>query len=123
MIRRRRDHSLLLTDRAVADMAEINAYSMSKWGEATAFKYISDIDAGLERIRRNPDLLIHVPEYHSALRFYRIRQHMLVCDVRDETIYVFAVIHTAMNIHDRLADLEPTFAREVEILHRRLWRS
>ena len=48
---------LLLTQRALRDFAEIESYSIEQRGKRTASRYVSDLEAGLERIRENPELL------------------------------------------------------------------
>lgn len=116
---RKRGCRLFLSDRAVADIAAIKAYSTKEWGKSAAAKYQSDISAGMRNIRHNPELLRAEPTFHAALRFYRVRKHLLVCDVRAKVISVVMVIHASMDIPTRLAELEPTLSREVDILRRR----
>jgi len=36
---------LLLTDRVLEDIAEIEEYSITKWGKKTADKYLDDIES------------------------------------------------------------------------------
>ena len=111
---------ILLTDRALDDIAGIEAYSIAEWGKNTATKYISDIEAALSRLRENPDLLRNQEKLHLALRFYRVNRHFLFCDVQSDTIYVLTVIHASRDIPNYLSELVPTLAQEVELLHRKL---
>lgn len=111
---------LHLTQRALRDIEAIHEYSIERWGKRTADSYVDDIESALERLKENPDLLRPEPEFHSALRFYRVNKHLLVCDVQPESAVVLTVIHSSMDIPSRLAELQPTLAAEVEILHRKL---
>jgi hypothetical protein len=43
-----------------------------------------------------------------------------VCDYSEHAVIVLTVIHTAMDIPDRLAELEPQLLAEAEYLHNRL---
>jgi hypothetical protein len=48
---------------------------------------------------------------------------MLVCDVQPKAIFLLTVIHASRDIPSRLAELAPTLAAEVELLHKQLERS
>lgn len=63
---------LLLTQRALRDFVDIEAYSTEQWGKRTANRYLSDLEAGLERIRENPELLRSEEGFHASLRFYSV---------------------------------------------------
>ncbi len=118
--KRTRGYRLLLTDRAIQDIREIERYSIEQWGKRTATKYISDIEAGLQRINENPELLREVPDFHVWLRFYRINKHVLVSDAQRDAIFMLTLIHGTMDIPSRLSELKPTLAKEVEMLHQKL---
>lgn len=117
---RKRRTRLSLTRRALSDIHGIFEYSTARWGKPTAEKYIDDLEAGLKRIQEHPDLLKPEPDLHDALQFYRVNQHVLVCDVHPKSIVVLTVIHASMDILSRLAELEPILNAEVKILHERL---
>jgi toxin ParE1/3/4 len=112
--------TVVLTERAVADVREIERYSLKEWGRKTADKYLDEIAAALDRIQTNPEILRLEPEFASGLYFYRIKRHFLVCDYHRETVVVVTVIHSSMDLPTRLADLEPRLVAEAEYLHRRL---
>ncbi|MCG8586193.1 MAG: type II toxin-antitoxin system RelE/ParE family toxin [Pirellulales bacterium] len=111
---------LLLAERALRDIAEIETYSISQWGKRTASRYIADIEAALERVRQDPELLRPEEDFHPELAFYRVNKHLLVCDVQDTAIFLLTVIHASRDIPSRLAEMEPMLAAEVELLHAKL---
>lgn len=113
---------LLIAERALRDLAEIEEYSAAQWGKRAAAKYISDIEAALTRVEENPELLRPDEQFHSALSFYRVNKHLLICDVQPKAIFLLAVVHASRDIPSRLAELAPTLAAEVELLHQRLKR-
>ena len=115
-----RTFKLVLTQRALADLVEVLEYSTEQWGKPTAEKYLDDLEAGLERIRQQPDLLQPLPDVHSSLTFYRVNRHLFACDLQPGSIVVLTVIHGSMDIPNRLAELKPTLAAEVELLHGKL---
>jgi len=111
---------LHLTQRALHDFASIRAYSTEQWGRRIAEKYFDEIETGLVRLKGHPDLLRENSDYDSALRFYRVNKHVLVCDVQPNSIVVLTVIHASMDLPSRLSELQPTLAAEVQILHQTL---
>lgn len=113
---------LLIAERALQDIAGIEEYSIIQWGKRTATKYISDIEAALVRMQANPELLRPEEGFHPALSFYRVNKHLLLCDVQPKAIFLLTVIHASRDIPSRLAELAPTLAAEVELLHERLKR-
>ena len=105
-----------LSQRALADVAEIEDYSVRRWGRRTANRYLDDIDAALGRLAENPELLRAEPEIASGLFFYRVRMHVLVCDFDGKTIAVLTVIYTSMDLPARLLELQPQILAESQIL-------
>jgi toxin ParE1/3/4 len=122
-VTRKSKANLLLTQRALSDLAGVLEYSTEQWGKKTAEKYLEDLEAGLERIRQQPDLLQPLPDLHPSLAFYRVNKHLFACDSRVGSIVVLTVIHGSMDIPNRLAELQPTLAAEVELLRDKLRKS
>lgn len=110
---------LLLAERAIDDLADIEAYSIETWGQATADRYIDGVSAAFDLLKASPDLLKPRDDFSGRLLFYRVERHWLVCDRFGETIVVLTVAHGAMDIHARLARLEPTLIQEAELMARR----
>ena len=120
MSKRTAKTKLLLTERALRDIAEIEAYSIGEWGKRAAAKYIADIEAALERLKQKPDLLRPDEDFHPNLFFHRVNKHLLVCDVQTNGIFLLTLIHASRDIPSRLAEMESTLAAEVELLHEKL---
>lgn len=112
--------NLFLTERALRDIAEIERYSISKWGKKAAAKYISDLEAAMCRLQENSSLLRAEEDLHAELRFYRVNKHLLVCDVQQNTIFLLTVIHASRDIPSRLAEMQPSLTLEVDLLHEQL---
>ena len=112
--------NLLLTERALHDIAEIDRYSIEQFGRKAAGKYLSDLEAAFSRLQENPMLLRAEEDLHPELRFYRVNKHLLVCDVQQGTIFLLTVIHASRDIPSRLAEMQPSLASEVELLHQTL---
>ena len=111
---------LALTQRAALDLVEIEDYSIKAWGRRTAAAYIGKFETAFGLLSESPDLLRPVPDFSPHLLFYRVEQHWVIAHRTPKTTYVLAIRHGAMDLHSRLAELEPILAQEIEILSRRL---
>jgi len=111
---------LLLTDRSLNDIASIEQHSIEQWGKRITAKYLAQIENALTLIQSNPDLLWRAEGFHQFLQFYSINQHVLVFDIQVNDIILLTVFHGSMDIRSRLAELQPTLTREVELLHQKL---
>lgn len=114
--------SVELTERALADVREIERYSVEKWGRTTANQYLDDIAAAFDRFIENPEILSLEPNFAPGLYFYRVRKHVLVCDYNEPRVVVLTILHTSMDLPARLAELEPRLIAEVQILRSKLGR-
>ena len=109
-----------LTDTAMSDLQEIYNYSMSKRGESTADDYLEKFDHSLNIIRSNPSILKINKNISSRFRIYFVQKHCLICDMVGDTVVVLTILHTSMNLLERLKKLEPSLEEEVTILSNRL---
>jgi toxin ParE1/3/4 len=111
---------LRLTERAIADLIAIESYSNVQWGKRVTTKYLSDLEARLQLIQSNPELMTGVEGLPKALNCYPAREHVLVFDVQPKSLVLLTVIHGSMDIPSRLGELVPNLAAEVELLHGKL---
>ena len=113
-----------LTHRAVRDIADIESYSIEKFGERVADQYIGKLETGIGRVSDNTELLREESFFHKSLKFYRIEQHLLVCETGIEgKIIILTLLHASMDVPSRLAELEPKLSIEAEMLLKQLYRS
>ena len=108
---------LQLSRRAALDIQHIESYSIEKWGETIAEGYLQSIEDALNLILENPSLLRSRPEISDSLCFYRVRQHFLVCAIFKEIIFVLTVKHGAIDLPNRIAEIEPLLSQEAEMLY------
>jgi toxin ParE1/3/4 len=107
---------LLLTDRALTDIDAIDRYSVERWGRQVADQYLADLDAALGRLADDLSLFKGRHDYTGRLRFYSVREHVLVGDVVGDIVFVLTVWHGSMDFIDRLPKLEPDLLQEAEIM-------
>ena len=115
--------AIQLTDRTLQDLVSITDYSIDVWGKKVAARYMGDFESALQRISDNPGLLRSEPNLHEYLYSYRVKKHLLVCDIQTTAIFVLTVLNASMDIPERLLELEPTLKLEVEMLHQQLAKS
>lgn len=120
MTRGRRNSRIELSRRALRDLVAIEQFSVEEWGRKTTDEYLADIAAALDRLQQNPDLLRIEPDIITGVSFYRVRNHVLVCDYQRDLIIVLTVIHTSMDLRSRLLELEPRLEMESAILRKKL---
>ncbi len=118
--RPRQKTRLLLTDRSLRDLAELERYSQQQWGRKKASLYISQIEISLSLIVTQPDLLQSLDAFPPFLRSYRVNKHVLIFDVQARDLTLLTLFHTSMDLPSRLAEMQPQLVLEVELLHRRL---
>lgn len=106
-----------LSRRALRDIQAIETYSIEKWGEAVADEYLLSTEGALNLLRENPNLLRSKPEVFNSLCFYRVREHFLVCALFDDSVFVLTIKHGAMDLPNRIAELEPLLVQEADMLH------
>jgi plasmid stabilization system protein ParE len=114
--------TLLVTQRAIRDLADIETCSISQWGESAAARYLADIEAAMVRIQKSPQLLRPEEGLHPSLLFYRVNKHLLVCDRTPQAIILLTVMHASRDIPSRLGELEPSLHVEVELLREQFLR-
>lgn len=109
---------LKLSRRALRDIQEIKTYSIEKWGKRVAANYLKNLEDALNLLRENPSLLKGKSEISPSLCFYRVRSHFLVCASFEESIFVLTVKHGAMDLPERVAEIEPQLQKEADLLYR-----
>jgi plasmid stabilization system protein ParE len=116
--------SVHLTDRALRDIAVIEALSIAKFGKRVANQYLTKLEAGIGRVSDNPDLLRGEATFHESLKFYRIERHLLVCETgMTGKIFILTLLHASLDVPSRLTELEPQLSTEIEMFLERFIRS
>ena len=106
-----------LSRRAARDLEEIERYSEEHWGKRVAEDYLDSIENALKRLSEQPGLLRAKPDVSEHFKFYRVRQHLLVCVQIEDRIYVLTIKHGAMDLPQRILELEPQLLIESRLLH------
>jgi hypothetical protein len=62
-------------------------------------------------------LLRDKPQISAHFKFYRVRQHFLICVLIRRRIYVLTIKHASMDLPHRVGELEPQLLLEARLLH------
>ncbi len=107
---------IYLTDRALADLLEVESFSISNWGKAVAAKYMLKFEKAFKLLQANPDFARANPELGTDLLFFRVEKHLLACVRIKEGLAVLTVAHAGRDIENLLNELSPTLKLEVKAL-------
>ena len=58
--------------------------------------------------------------FSNSLKYYRVRNHFLICIEVKNIIFVLTIKHVQMDVITKLVELEPTLLLEVELLLNKL---
>ena len=83
--------------RAKEDLKGIWRYSFNEWGENQADKYLAEIEARIEKLRKNPKLGRPREEVRAGYRSLRINQHIVYYVFTPSVIRIVRVLHARMD--------------------------
>jgi len=114
-----RKTKVFLSERAVADLREIEAYSSEKWGEATAERYLDAFDKFFTLVEAEAGILLAAPVIENLLT-HTVEKHVVVCTMWNDDVLVLTIVHSSRELINHLDRLLPTLRSEVELLKKRL---
>ena len=88
-----RDLTLVITARAVADLHEIYAYTIDRWGENQAVTYEARIRAAIAHLTRNPRLGRRERRAYEEIRAFSLEHHTVYYRFDATFIYIMRVVH------------------------------
>ena len=114
-----RKTKVFLTERAIADLLDIEAYSTEKWGKATAERYVDAFDNFFALVEAQPGILLATPVIESLLT-HSVEKHVVVCTKWNDDVLVLTIVHSSRELITHVDRLLPTLKSEVELLKKRL---
>ncbi len=109
-----------LSDRAVDDLASVEAYSVEKWGKTVANKYLLAFEKFFCLLQENPGILDSSESSKDELLLHAVQRHVAVFVRWNQDILVLTIVHASRDVADLLDDLLPTLRSEVARLIERL---
>ena len=86
-----------LLPRARADLADIWAYTHSRWNREQADRYTGSIHQAIARLADNPSLGQHVRGISEDYRAYRSGSHMIFYQSVQAELHVVRILHQRMD--------------------------
>ncbi|MDZ4853196.1 MAG: type II toxin-antitoxin system RelE/ParE family toxin [Pirellulaceae bacterium] len=114
-----RKTKVFLTDRAIEDLQEIESYTIGKWGDAQAAKYLDAFDRCFSLVESEPGILLPIPIIDTLLT-HTVESHVVVCTKWNDDVLVLTIVHARRDLLPHLDQLLPTLRSEVESLRKRL---
>lgn len=114
-----RKAKVFLTDRAIADLRDVEAYTIKKWGNAQAAKYLDAFDRFFGLVEAEPGILLSIPAV-DELMTHSVESHVVVCTKWNEDVLVLTIVHASRDLVPLLDRWLPTLKLEVETMRKRL---
>jgi plasmid stabilization system protein ParE len=113
-------YAIYLTDRALSDLLEVEAFSIANWGKNVAAKYMLKFEKSFRLLESNPDLARVIPELGTDLLLFRVEKHLLVCVQIKSGLAVLTVAHASRDLENVLNELSPSLKLEVKALVKKI---
>jgi toxin ParE1/3/4 len=81
---------------AVRDMEEIDDYTVDRWGEAQAARYLDQLQSCCDQVARNPLLGRQCGEILPGLRRIEQGKHVIFYSQRNSGVYIWRILHESM---------------------------
>lgn len=98
-----------LSERAAQDIVDVYAYSLTRWGEEAADRYIEGLYLALERLAAHPDRNSSRNKRSAPFRMIAAQQHFILYEALGNEIVILSIMHQAQNVEKRIANLTPAF--------------
>jgi toxin ParE1/3/4 len=82
---------------AVADLNEIDEFSLAQFGEEIGEAYMRSFDAAFALLTDHPHAGAATPQCGKAYRCLVHRQHRIFYVVEDDTVLIVRILHNARN--------------------------
>ncbi len=91
-----------LTQAAREHLSDIWRYTVKRWSEIQAEKYLRELEAKLEQLGANPDLGKHRPEIHEGYYSFPVEHHVIYYLKAPDHIQIIGILHGRMDTTNRL---------------------
>ena len=92
----------LLSDAAAADLCDIVAYTVDRWGKRQSGVYLDGLEASMRRLADMPGTGRRRDELHAGLRSFQFESHQIFYATDDDGIVILRVLHERMDVERHL---------------------
>ncbi len=94
-----------ISEKAIEDMEDIWFYTLHKWSEVQADKYLQQILSKIEYLTGNPYSGKLADDIRHGYRFTKINSHFIFYRIDDNKIInIIRILHQMMDVENRLND-------------------
>ena len=95
---------LRLTKQAQEDLRDIGRYTQRMWGREQRNRYLTQIDAALHLIARNPHIGRACDAIRPGYRKYPVGRHIIFYRVTSDAIAIIRILHERMDVDTHLSE-------------------
>jgi len=85
-----------LTQKAEADLLNIGAYTLDRWGKTQASRYLDELETCCQRIAEFPQMGRSCPHIRPGLRCMEQGKHILFYRNLGESVLISRILHQSM---------------------------
>ena len=89
---------LVFSREAGADLLDIYAFSVERFGIDAADQYHDGLEEACERLLHFPEMGLLHPAVSPPARYLVFRRHHIFYDISEDTVTVLRILHHAMNV-------------------------
>ena len=87
---------------AEADLVDVWIYTHDQWGDAQAERYFDDLETGISRLVRNPELGRACDQIRQGYRVLRVNRHLIFYTYDEFAVRIVRVLHERIDPARRL---------------------
>ena len=95
-------YQIILSPRSKADLADIYAYTLQSWRKVQADTYLEKIEQSFNQLLDNPQIGRERSDIKEGYRCLNIEKHVLFYKLSKNEIHILGVLHSRMDIVNRL---------------------
>lgn len=81
---------------AIRDLEEIDDYTVDRWGEEQAERYLQQLRACCDRLAIHPLLGRQCSEISPGLRRFEQEKHVIFYSQPNSSVYIWRILHESM---------------------------
>ena len=89
---------VIIRPEASADIANIYAYSIEKFGVDVAREYHAGLQSAIMRLNSLPEIGAIYPGLRPSVRFLTYRRHHILYDYDGATVWIARIVHHARDV-------------------------
>ncbi|MBM3341718.1 MAG: type II toxin-antitoxin system RelE/ParE family toxin [Betaproteobacteria bacterium] len=94
----RADFTVVLSELAALDLADILQYTLEQWGERQMDVYAAKLNRGLRQLAANPRLGKPRDDWYPGCRCFAVEHHLVLYEVEAQEVRVARFFHERVDV-------------------------